>query len=83
MDKILIKLYLPMIEQQYDILIPKKKKIYGLVKLIAKAVYELSDGYYNPSKIPSLYDKLSGRKFDYNLSIKDTDIKNGTEIVMI
>jgi len=83
MDKILVKLYLPMIEQQYDILIPKNRKIYSLVKLIAKAIYELSDGNYNPSTIPTLYDKLSGRAYDYNSNVKDTNIKNGTEIVML
>ena len=83
MDKILVKLYVPMIEEQYDILIPQNRRIHSIIKLLSKAVYELTDGYYNPNEMPTLYDKLSAKPYDYNLLIKDTNIRNGTEIVMI
>jgi hypothetical protein len=41
MNKVLIKLYVPMIEAQYDVWIPVNKKIYKVIRLLTKAVCEL------------------------------------------
>ena len=83
MDKILVKLYVSEIQKQYDIFIPSNRRIHSIIKLLVKAINELTDGYYNPRVIPKLYDKPSGREFDYNEFVRDSDIKNGSEIVMI
>ena len=83
MDKILVELYVPIIEQKYEIWIPASKRIYNVIGLLAKAVNELSGGYYKPSKLPDLYDKITGKPYDINLSIKETTIRNGTELILI
>ena len=82
MNKVLVKLYVPMIEEQYDVWIPINKKTYKVMKLLIKAVNEFSDGYYNPQN-PMLYDKLTGTLYDMNSIIKKNNIKNGSEIVLI
>ena len=38
MNKILVKLYVPMIEEQYDVWIPLNKRIYNVINLLIKAV---------------------------------------------
>ena len=48
-----------------------------------KAIYEITGGYYKPSKIPILYDKLTGMPYDINLSIKNCNMRNGAEIILI
>ena len=48
MNKILVKLYVPMIEAQYDVKIPVDKKLYQIIYLCIKAIYDLSEGYYVP-----------------------------------
>lgn len=83
MDKVLIKLYVPIIEQQFDILIPNNRKIYSVIKLLEKGINELSGGFYKPVNMPMLYEKTTGREYDINLSVKDNNIKNGTELVLI
>jgi len=83
MDKILVKLYVPVIEQQYEIWIPANKRIYNVIGLLTKAVSELSGGYYKPNKTPGLYDKAAGKQYDINLSVKETAIRNGAELVLI
>ena len=83
MSKILIKLYVPIIEAQYDILIPSNKRIYNVITLLTKAVNELSGGYYKPNKVPVLYDKATGAPYDNGLSIKESTIRNGTELILI
>ena len=85
MNKILIKLYVPILEEQYDVKIPVNRKLYKVILLLIKAVNELSGGYYNPDKnnLPLLYDKVTAKPYDTNLSVKENNIKNGTEIILI
>lgn len=83
MNKILVKLYVPVIEQQFDLWIPLNRKIYNVISLLIKAVNEFSGGYYKPSKMPVLYDKLTTEPYDMNLYVKETNIRNGTELILI
>lgn len=48
-----------------------------------KAVNELNDNCYRPDKLPMLYDKLTAEVYDINLSIKDSTIRSGTELVLL
>lgn len=83
MNKVLIKLYIPIIEEQYDVWIPLNKRIYNVINLLVKAVREFTGGYYNPSKMPNLFDKVTSLPYDINLTVKESDIKNGTELILI
>ena len=83
MNKVLVKVYVPILEEQYDILIPVNRRIYNVIKLLTKAINELSSGYYTPSKTPKLYDKITATIYDENLSIRESNIRNGTELVLI
>lgn len=83
MDKIIVKLYVPTIEKEFDVWIPVQKRIYNVIYLLAKAVNELTNGNYNPSQMPNLYDKLTAKPYNINLSIKESTIRNGSEIILI
>lgn len=83
MNKILIKLYVPTIEEQYDLWIPTGRKIYSVIVLLIKAINDLSLGEYKPNKMPKLYSKLTGVEFDMNLKVSETLMKNGTEVILI
>ena len=83
MNKVLIKLYVPTIEQQYNLWVPLNKQIYTVIRLLVKAVYEFTDGYYNPKKRPVLYDKLTATAYDVNKTVKECGIKNGVELIML
>lgn len=83
MNEVLVKLYVPTIDQQYDIWLPINKKIDTIITLLVKAVNEFTKGYYNPGKMPYLYDKVTTNAFDINLRVIDTEIRNGTELIMI
>lgn len=83
MNKVLVKVYVPIIEEQYDIWIPLNRKIYSVIKLLIKAINDLSGGYYNPKIVPILYNKITAKEYEMNKSVKESNIKNGTEIVLI
>ena len=76
MDKVLVKVYVPMLEKIYDVWIPSHKRIYNVIDLLIKAVNELNDNCYRPDKLPMLYDKLTAEVYDINLSIKDSTIRS-------
>lgn len=83
MDKVLVKLYVPMLEEIYDVWIPSHKRIYNIIILLVKAINELSDNSYRPKKMPLLYDKLTSEEYDVNLKLKDTTIRSGTELILL
>lgn len=83
MDKILVKVYIPMLEKIYDVWIPSHKRIYNVVDLLIKSVNELNDNCYKSSKVPMLYDKITGKVYDVNLSVKESTMRSGTEIVLL
>ncbi len=83
MNKILVELYVPMIEEEYNIWIPTNRRIHNVIRLLVKAIHELTEGEYNPKNPPLLYDKQTAKAFDINLTIRESTIKNGSEIVLL
>ena len=83
MNKVLIKLYVPAIEAEYDVWLPINKKIYKVINLLVKSVNELSGGYYKPKQKAMLYDRSTARMYNINLNVKENNIKNGSELVLI
>lgn len=83
MNKILVKLYVPMIGEEYELWLPVNKKINAIIKLLVKAVNEFTKGYYNPIEMPYLYDKITAEVYDINLKIIETQIRNGSELILI
>lgn len=83
MNKVLIKLYIPMMEQKYDIWIPINKRICNVIKLLVQVVNNLTKGYYTPNNTPTLYDKATAKAYDSNKTVKESNIINGTELILI
>lgn len=83
MNKVLVNLYVPMLEKRFDVKIPLDKKLYKVVYLFIKAIYEISDGRYIPSDLPQLYEKWTAHKYDLNMTVRENRINNGTEIILI
>ncbi len=83
MDKVFVKLYVPALEEIYDVWIPSHKRIGNIIYLLIKAINELNDGGYMPTKMPALYDKLTAEEYDIDLSVKESTIRSGTELILI
>ena len=83
MNKILVRIYVPVMGKQYDVKLPLNRKIGNTIVLLLKGINELSLANYEPEIAPALYNKNTGISYDYQAVIKDTDIKNGTELILI
>ena len=82
-NKILIELEIPLIEKKYDLFIPINKKIGTIKKLIEDSLIELSDGAYISTEESNFYSKDTGEIYNVNKNVRDTDLKNGSRIILI
>lgn len=82
-NKILVELEIPLIEKKYDLFIPINKKIGTIKTLIENALVELTDEAYVPKKDTNFYSKETGEIFDVNKTVRDTNLKNGSRIILI
>lgn len=82
MNKVFIIVHVPLIEEKYEVYIPIGKQIYKISSILGKAVSELSGGHF-PIKEAVLYSKDTGKAYNINLTVKETDIRNGSELVLI
>ncbi len=83
MDKLLIKLYVPSMEERYNVKIPLNKKVSEIIILLTKAIDEFCGGNYKPEQIPHLYNLLTEEMIDTNLRVRDAKIKNGMQLILI
>lgn len=82
-NKFLVKLYVPLIEATYEVWIPPNKKIDNVVNLMVRAIGEQSKGNYNPDCLPNLYNKKTSELYDLNSRVIDTNIRSGSELILI
>ena len=82
-NKILICLYIPLIERSYDLFIPINKKIGTVKRLIEEGLVELTDNSYIIKENTNFYSKDTGDIYDVNLTVRDTDLKNGSKVILI
>lgn len=72
----------PILERKFEVLIPIDRRIHNVISILKKVFPELSRDYYSVNDV-NFYNKSNGNIYDKNLIIKDTDIKNGTRLVLL
>jgi len=82
-NKILIELYVPLIEKNYDLNIPINKTIGTIKKLIEEGLIDLTDNAYKIKEDTNLYSKETGKIYDVNKTVRETDLKNGSKVILI
>lgn len=82
-NKILINIYVPDINEEYEIYIPTNETINKVLELIIKSVSELSDDNLDLDKKHYLLDPDNCTVYSEDLIIRDTNIKNSKKIILI
>lgn len=83
MDKILVDIYVPAIDKNYDVYIPFKSKFYEVVRLIMHMVEELSENYFIGQDDSIICDRVSGAIYNINMSSAELGLKNGSKLMLI
>lgn len=82
-NKVLIKLILPELDASFDIFIPVNEVIWKIKKLLLKSVSDLTNIPFNPRGECILLNKDNSRIYDSNEIVINTDIRNGSELILI
>lgn len=80
-NKVLIKLIVPDIDETYDIFLPINKKVGEIVILITKSINEHELLALPNNKV--LYNRSTGKNYEPNDLISNTDIRNGTSLILL
>ena len=82
-NKILIKVYILCLAEEFELYIPTNESIKGIINLIIKSVFELSDGRLNINDVYCLLESETNTLYPYSLIVRDTNIKNGKKLILI
>ena len=80
--KIIINLYIPEIEENYEFYIPVNKYVEEVITILNKAVNEISYGVYPIKDDLKLVNRRTGEVYDKGFYVRNTTIKNGTQLVL-
>lgn len=82
-NKVLVEVIVPLLEERYQMFIPINKRISMVIKLIEKALKEMTNGYYPDKESSVIIDAESGNVFDINITVKESKMINGSKIILI
>lgn len=82
MNRVLIRVYVPLLEKQYDVWVPINKSIYGVILDLIKGINSINKIEYDTESFPNLYNKESSEIYDLKAKVVDTDIRNGFEVIL-
>ncbi len=80
-DKLLVNIEIPDINKKYDLFISSNEMIWKTIRLVLKLISDNSS--INPKDDYMLYNKNTDTIYNNNIFIKDTNIINGSELVLI
>ncbi|MGN0179455.1 MAG: methyltransferase [Monoglobaceae bacterium] len=83
MDKVLVNIYVPIINTSYDMFIPLTLRMYEALDMVKKAVTEMSDGRFIANANNVICSRNDGTVLNINLSVFELGIKNGSRLMLI
>ncbi len=83
MNKILVEVFVPVLNRQFDIFIPLQPPMYQVLDLMKKAVTELSGGRFSANEGTVLCYREEGTILNINLSVYELGLRNGSKLMLI
>jgi len=78
-NKLLVDLYVLMLDQHFEIFIPVDEKVGNIVNLLDKSLLAM----ISSNKKFALLNLYSGNVYKNNDVVRNTDIKNGTKLMLM
>lgn len=83
MDKILIRLSVPVLGNEFDLFVPVNLKIRLLTGILAEGVSELSNGRYILSGEEMLNQRTPNRLLDPEKTLAEYMVEDGADLVLL
>ena len=83
MNKVLVEVYVPVVKQNYDMLIPSSIMMYEAVELIGRIATEMSNGIFVADKDTVVCRREDGAILNINLSVRELGLKHGSRLMLV
>lgn len=83
MNKILVTVFVPLIDDSFDIKVPINIDMTDFIQLVQDAIVDLSNKAYVVNPSAKLYDKNTGMLINVNNIVKFSGLKNGSSVMII
>ena len=83
MEKKLIGLYVPAVQERFDLLVPVDVKVSVLAGLLADGVSELCRGRFVPSRQETLSLRQSSLPLHPDRTLAEYGVEDGTQMILV
>jgi len=83
MEKVLVEIFVPVLDRSFDVFIPLQSPMYEVLELIKKAISEMSDGRFIANQNTTICNREDGSILNINLSVYELEIRNGSKLMLI
>ena len=82
-NKVLVSIEVPEIGSSYDLFLPVNEQIWKITKLVSKVISDMVGADLSTKDTYIFINKDNGSIYSNNNIIAETDIRNGTELILI
>ncbi len=82
-NKILVKVYVPMLGESFDAFIPVNEYVWKANKLITKLIGDISNNALPIDRNYAFINSETGAIYENNMIIINTDIRNSSKLVLV
>ena len=83
MEKSFVEVFVPILEKSYDTFIPRSLLVGQAVAVLKRMIASLNSEEYTCIEDGLLCNHLSGAPYDNNVFVWETDISNGSKLMLI
>lgn len=81
-NKVLIKLIVPILMEEYEIFIPVNERVLKVKELIINSLKDLSDNSFDNSKRYNLIDPDTGIIYENKKILRELNIRNSKRLIL-
>lgn len=82
-NKALVEISVPASNQKFDVYIPLESKMSEVIKMVSKAISDLTDDKYKATDESILCDADTGIIYNVNIEVAELGIKTGSHLMLI
>jgi len=82
MNKVLINLFIPSINENFEMLVLENKKLLEIKKLMIEGIINLTNGDFKDNEKFVICNQETGITYDLNYTIKENCITDGTKLIL-
>jgi len=83
MNKVLINLYVPALDEVFELLVLEDKKLSEIYKLLSSAIVDISYNELLLNEMVNIYDRETMILYNKDFSLKENGIVNGTKLILV